>query len=191
MIWIKISGKKGISAEMKKTFLICLTSILFFSCSLKYGETVNVEESTPEFVFQDTKITRYEDKKISVEIEAGILEQYKDTSETFAKDIIFTAYDNEGEPKTEGNCGYLFTDTEEEIYELYDNIQLLNHDDKTKFFADVLKWDAKNEQLTSGRGNNVRIETDDTVMVGSGFSASGLSKTFVFTGSVTGDIETK
>lgn len=176
---------------MKKVVFICLTSVLFFSCSLKYGETVNVEEKTPEFVFQETTITRYEDKNITVEIAAGTLEQYKDSSETFAKDVNFTAYNDEGEVRTEGICGYLFTDTEREIYELYDNIELYNHDDKTKFFADVLKWDAQNEQLTSGRGNNVRIETDDTVMVGSGFSASGVSKTFVFTGSVTGDIETE
>lgn len=176
---------------MKKVFLLILSTVLFFSCSLKYGENVNVEDSTPEFVFQDTTITRYEDKKITVEISAGTLEQYKDSSETFAKDVEFTAYDDDGEVRTDGTCGYLFTDTDKEIYELYDNIELYNHDDETKFFADVLKWNAKNEQLTSGRGNNVRIETEDTVMHGSGFSASGISKTFVFTGSVTGDIDAK
>lgn len=165
--------------------------VLISSCSLKYGDTVSVEEKIPEFVFQDATITRYEDKKVTVEIAAATLEQYKDTSETFAKEVEFTAYNDEGEIRTEGNCGYLFTDTDKEIYELYDNIELFNHDDNTKFFADVLKWNAKNEQLTSGRGDMVRIETEDTIMHGSGFSASGISKNFVFTGTVTGDIETK
>lgn len=176
---------------MKKSVFIVMTAALFFSCSLKYGETVSVEEKIPEFIFQDTTITRYEDKKVTVQISAETLEQYKDTPETFAKGVKFTAYDDDGEIRTDGNCGYLFTNTDTEIYELYDDIELFNHEDNTKFFADVLRWNAKNEQLTSGRGNMVRIETEDTVMHGSGFSASGISKNFVFTGTVTGDIDTK
>ena len=55
----------------------------------------------------------------------------------------------------------------------------------------MLKWNANNEQLTSGRGDIVRVEKDDTVIRGSGFSASGISKTFSFRGNVTGDIETE
>lgn len=173
----------------KKVYLI-LAVIIFSSCSLKYGESVNIEEKTPEFIFQDSTITRYEDKKIKVQISTGVLEQYKDSSETFAKDVSFTAYDDDGLATTEGHCGFLFTDTENELYELYDDIQLFNFDDDTAFYADVLKWNAKNEQLTTGRGNMVRVETDDTVMLGSGFSASGVSKNFVFTGTVSGEINT-
>ena len=36
----------------------------------------------------------------------------------------------------------------------------------------------------------VKIEKDDTIMRGSGFSASGISKTFSFRGNITGTIET-
>ena len=176
---------------MKKSSLLLFAVITLSSCSLKYQDTIEVDEKIPEFVFENTSITRYEDKKITVEINAEALEQYKNSSETFAKNVQFTAYNNQGEVRTEGSCGYLFTDTDKEIYELYDDIKLFNRDDETNFFADVLKWNAKNEQLTSGRGNMVRIETDDTVMYGSGFSASGISKKFVFTGTVTGDIDTK
>ncbi len=176
---------------MKKVLILFSTFIIFSSCSLKYTDTLEVDEKIPEFVFQDTTITRYEDRKITVEIKADALEQYKGSSETFAKNVEFSAYNKNGQLRTTGSCGYLFTDTDKEIYELYDDISLFNIDDKTRFFADVLKWNAKNEQLTSGRGNMVRIETDDTVMFGSGFSASGISKQFVFTGSVSGDIDAK
>ena len=37
----------------------------------------------------------------------------------------------------------------------------------------------------------VKVEKDGTVMRGTGFSASGISKTFSFRGTVSGDIETK
>ena len=36
----------------------------------------------------------------------------------------------------------------------------------------------------------VKIEKDDTIMRGSGFSASGISKSFSFRGNITGTIET-
>ena len=36
----------------------------------------------------------------------------------------------------------------------------------------------------------MRVEKDDTVMEGKGFAASGISKTFSFSGGVTGDIDT-
>jgi len=83
------------------------------------------------------------------------------------------------------------TDTKKEIYELYDDIKLFNHSEETNFFANVLKWNAKTEQLTSGRGDMVQIEKDDAVIRGTGFSASGISKDFSFRGTVTGDIDAK
>ncbi len=165
--------------------------LLSFSCSLKYDETVNVEEKVPEFVFQDTSMVRSEDNKITFEMKAGVLEQYKKSSETFAKDVSFKAYDDKGAVSTEGECGLLFSDTDKKLYELYDDIKLYNRSDNTNFFAEILRWNEKNEQLTSGRGEMVKIEKEGTVMRGTGFSASGISKTFSFRGTVSGDIETK
>ena len=78
-----------------------------------------------------------------------------------------------------------------DVYKLYDEIQLFNYSESTNFFANVLKWNAKTEQLTSGRGDMVRIEKDDAVIRGTGFSASGIGKTFSFKGTVTGEIETE
>jgi len=172
--------------------VVILTAVLLsFSCSLKYDETVNVEERVPEFIFQDTSMVRTDDNKVTFEMQAGVLEQYKKSSETFAKDVSFKAYDDDGTVSTEGECGLLFSDTDKKLYELYDDIKLYNRSENTNFFAEILKWNEKNEQLTSGRGEMVKIEKDGTVMRGTGFSASGISKTFSFKGTVSGDIETK
>ena len=164
--------------------------LLFFSCSLKYSETVNSEDKVPEFVFEDTKMIRYEDNKPSLEVSAATLEQYKNTNESYGKDISFTSYDKEGKTETEGSCGIIFADTGKKIYELYDDINVYNAPEKMRFFANVLKWDGATEQLTSGRSDMVKIEKDDTIMRGSGFSASGISKKFSFRGNITGTIET-
>ena len=163
---------------------LCAVCILLSSCSLKYSETVNSEDRVPEFVFEETQLVRYEDTKPTLEVKAGTLEQYKNTSETYGKDISFISYDNEGNAETEGSCGIIFADTQKKIYELYDGINLYNAPEKMRFYANVLKWNGRSEQLTSGRSDMVKIEKDDTIMRGSGFSASGLSKSFSFRGNI-------
>lgn len=175
---------------MKKIGFLSFTAFLLLSCSLKYSDTADVDDIVPELSFTNTTITRYEDDRVTVEMSADSLEQYKDSSESYAKNLSFTAYDSENEISTKGSCGYLFADTSKELYELFNGIELYNYSDKTNFFADILRWNKKTEQLTSAVNSTVRVEKDDTVMEGKGFAASGISKTFSFSGGVTGDIDT-
>jgi len=176
---------------LKKTVFFLTLIIIVSSCSLKYDDTLDVGDRTPELIFQDTSMKRYERNSVKVELSAKILEQYKNSSETYAQEVTFISYDDDGAVDTEGSCKYLFTDTDKEIYELYDDIKLYNRGENTNFFANVLRWNAKNEQLIGGRGDMVRIEKDDAVIRGTGFSASGISKEFSFRGTVTGDIDAK
>lgn len=165
--------------------------ILNFSCSLKYDETTNAEETNPEFVFTHAKMIRYKKAEESVKVFADSIEQYKDSDQTYAKNVNFITYDDKQKVETEGSCGYVFADSETEVYELYDGIKLYNKAQNTNFFANTLKWNGKTEQLTGGKRDTARIEKDGTVIYGTGFSASGVSKTFNFTGTVSGEIETK
>lgn len=176
---------------MKKILYFFAALLLLTSCSLKYEDPVDVESKVPELVFENLVMSRYEDNAVTFQMSAGILEQYKDSNESFAKDIDFKSFEKDGTLSTEGSCGLLMTDTKKEIYEMYDDIKLSNHSENTNFYANVLKWDAKSEQLISSRGDMVKIEKDDTVIRGTGFSASGISKDFSFRGTVTGDINTK
>ncbi len=164
--------------------------ILLSSCSLKYSETVDASKEIPEFSFRDASLTRYENKDITVQMDVAAMEQYKNSSTSYAQGIDFKAYGDKGNLSTEGKCDYLLTDTDAKQYELFGNIELKNYDDNTSFFAQSLRWNEKSEQLTSGKSETVRIEKDDTIIYGSGFSASGISKTFNFTGVVSGQIIT-
>ena len=174
--------------------ILCLLLILFplciTSCSLKYSESVNSEDKVPEFVFEETKLVRFEKKSPTLEVSAQKLEQYKNSDETYGQNVEFTSYNENGEVETEGHCGILYADSNKKIYELYDDINVYNTPEKMRFYANALRWNGRTEQLTSGRGDMVKIEKDDTIMRGSGFTASGISKTFSFRGNITGTIET-
>ena len=182
---------KRISLKLLAMLELFTFVLISSSCSLKYDETVSAEEKNPEFVFYDTKLTRYENNSKKAEINTGYLEQYKDSDATYAQDVSFKTIDKDGKLETEGKCGLLYFDSKKELYELYDGIKLFNVKQNTRFSADILRWNGKTEQLTSGRTDMVRIEKDDTVIVGSGFSASGISGRFNFTGTVNGNIVTK
>ena len=180
-----LSSLKGVS----KPLFVSILFIFLTSCSLKYSESVNPEDSVPEFVFENTDMTRYENSRTTLEMQSELLEQYKNNKETYGKNLKFYSYDKEGKITTEGECGILYADTDKKIYELYDNVQLYNVEEKMRFYANVLRWNEKTEQLTSGRSDMVKIEKEDTVIRGNGFSADGISKSFSFRGNVTGDIE--
>lgn len=176
---------------MKRHFA-CLSVCIFIltSCSLKYGMATSDESSIPEFTFTDVKFDRYENGKKSINLSAEKLEQYKDGKSVYAQGMEFQIINDEGEITTQGKCSLLSADTDEEKYILYDDIIIKNIKDDMTVTADSLKWNGKSEQLTSGRNDNVSIIKGNTIIQGSGFSASGVSKKFSFTGAVSGQTET-
>ena len=171
--------RSGAEQIMKK-FLLLFVSLSFFAgCSLKYGTNYQDEENVPEFIFTDANYSSYENNKKTMNLSAGRLEQYSDGKSMYAKDVNFQVMDKEGEVTTQGSCDLLSSDTEEEQYTLYDNIEIENKKDDIKVSADTLRWNGKTEQLTSSRNDTVTIKKGSTTIQGSGFSASGVSKKFV------------
>lgn len=170
--------------------LLIFLPFLFLSCSLKEGEELDIENIVPEFVFSNAKMTRYENNSITLELNAETIEQYKNSSQTFAKDVKFSSYEK-NKLVTEGSCNFIGANIDSELYSLYGDIKLFSKEQNVNFFADELKWNGKTEQLVGGKSDTVRIEKDNTVIIGSGFAASGVSGNFSFSGSVSGDIETE
>ncbi|MBP5569380.1 MAG: LPS export ABC transporter periplasmic protein LptC [Treponema sp.] len=173
-----------------RVFSILCVSLFVTGCSVKYGEEVRAEKSNPEFVFSNLIYSKYENNKLKTKLQAQQMEKYKSNSEIYATNITFESFDENAQPDTSGSCGYLFANPDSELYELYDNINISSKEYKANFSANSLKYNGKTEQLVGSKTDTVKIEKDDTVIYGTGFSASGLSDTFAFSGTVTGDIQT-
>lgn len=173
----------------QRIFLSILLFSLFSACSLRYGMASFDDSSTPELTFTDVNFDRYEDDKKTLELQANRLEQYKGGNEFFARDLNFQIIEDD-EVKTEGKCSLLAADSDAEKYIFYDDIEINNKKDDLTVIANNLKWNGKNEQLISGRNDVVTITKGKTIIQGSGFSASGVSKKFSFTGVITGSTET-
>jgi LPS export ABC transporter protein LptC len=171
--------------------VLLLLGPLAAGCSLKYSDDVrNTEDSVPEFVFSDADFVRYENRRTTVSMHAQKLEQYKGGNKTYAENIHFTMHDKDGATDTEGSCGLLASDSQTQKYSLYNGIQIFNRSRNVRISADQLRWNGKNEQLTSSRNDTITIVKSGTTIRGSGFSASGVSNEFSFMGAVSGTVDT-
>ncbi|MCR5218869.1 LPS export ABC transporter periplasmic protein LptC [Treponema sp.] len=165
-----------------------LFSAFSLSCSLDYGKEISVKDSVPEFIFISPSFLRFENNKKTAELTADKLEQYKSDSASFASNSTFTTWNESSEIQTQGSCQLLGIDSKNEVYTLFNDIKLLNKNPDLQITAENLKWNAKSEQLTSGKNDTVTIIKEDTQVTGKGFSASSISNKFSFQSDIEGTI---
>ena len=187
--------RNRIETDAMKTviFGFCAVVLPFFivsvsSCSLDYGKNIDAEESVPELLFANADLKTYNDGKLSVELKANRMEQYSTNNILYAVNVVFNTWNKKQEADTEGSCDLLTADRDLEQYTFLHNIKIYNRTQNTRILAQNLHWDGKTEQLTSGTTDMITVSKDKTTLTGSGFSASGISGKFRFTGKVRGTI---
>ena len=122
-----------------------------------------------------------------MELNAATIEQYKKGS-SFASNARFKTWNDSAELETEGSCALIDINSKDSIYTLFNEILIKNYSQNVEIQAQALRWNANTEQLTSKADDTVYLKKDDVAVKGTGFSASGAGKSFVFSGSVEGTI---
>lgn len=173
-----------------KNIVVFTLAAIFTSCSLEYYKAQNSEDSLPEFIFNDASFSRYENGKSKIKLQAEKIEQYKSDSSTYAQNAEFDSYDDDGNIETTGSCGLLEAKNSDEKYKLFKNINLNMISQKMEIKAESLSFDKKSEQITSDFDSQVQLSKDGMNVTGTGFSGSGVSKSFAFEYGVNGTIET-
>lgn len=176
--------------NFKRLILAASTILIITSCSLNYDQETQSESKVPEFIFTDATLSKYENRNLTMQLTCKSMEQYKDTGSSYAQDVKFNTFNKDGNEETKGSCGILSADTRKEIYTFFNNINIQVSDPKMQIIADSLKWMGKSEQLISGITDIVYLKRDDVELQGRGFSASGVSRTYSFTDTVSGTVDT-
>lgn len=194
---------------MTRFFLLVLCVFSLFSCSLTYHSEEPQVSHIPELVFSDARFVSYEDGTVSMILDAYHLEQYQDDSALYGSLVHFTAYNKEGELSAEGSSQMISADSSRKMYSLLGDVEIESFEENVILKTDSISWDGRAEQLVTGSSDTISIrrgkdeeasegETDETregsssrvEIEGSGFSASGVTMGFQFTGPVTGTIYT-
>ena len=178
---------------MKKNNLILASTILIFSlssCSLNYTKDEKKEYAkVPNFSFKNATYTQYENNNISMQLQSELLEQYTENSTFFALNPEFYVWNNDNTVGAQGKCKYLSINNSTSDYTMYNNIYIQDFQNDVFIQGDTLRYNAKTDQLSSGKGDLIYLEKGDTILQGKGFSASGLTKTYKFESNVKGELK--
>ena len=151
---------------------------------------MNIEDKMPELIFTNAEFNRYKDGNISMQLKSEQVEQYKDNGSTYARNPNFSTWNNEKKLDTTGSCNLLSINTKEDIYTMFSDIHIDNSTNDVEIHAQNLKYNGNTKQLTAGKDEEVEIRREGLTMVGTGFSASGVSNSFSFSSDVSGTLIT-
>lgn len=159
-----------------------------FSCSLDYNDATKEKSNSPEFIFNDAKFIRTENKKISLTFTADTIEQYSGVDAMYGKNIYFVSYDSKNNKSLEGHCNLFSANNETKIYQLFSDIYIHSYDKKAEITAENLRWNGKTENLVGTTDDIVTITTDEFTMSGTGFTASEKDSSFSLQKNISGII---
>ncbi|MCR5763495.1 MAG: LPS export ABC transporter periplasmic protein LptC [Treponema sp.] len=165
-----------------------LCFIVFTSCSLNYEvKKREAKNDQPEFLFQNVIFNRYENNRITVSVIAEKLEQYP-SNVSYAKQVSFDFWNNSNERELSGSCRLLGMQSYNNIFTLYDNIQITDIKNESDIQASALRWNSEKKTLTSDKSKSVKVSKKSMEIEGTCFSADGDTNYFEFTSGVSGTI---
>lgn len=184
---------------MGRFLLLFLWGIFLCSCSLTYQSEEPETTHVPELVFSDARYVRYQEGKVSLVLEAALLEQYQEDGALYGSQIHFSTYNDEGSVAAEGSCQLISADSSSELYALLGQVEIKSFEENLVLQAHSLHWNGKTEQLITGNSDALEIKrgvaegeasSTSIELVGTGFSASSVTMDFQFAGPVSGIIYT-
>lgn len=155
------------------------------ACSFDYTEGSG-DSVPPDMTFSNTKAVRYSDGKKTMEILAEKLEIYSPEKVWAGENISFTEYPENGGDPNSASAGVMFLDEKNEVYTMGGDVTFNLPEDNMKINADDLKWNKKEEYISSPVDAEVEIESGEITTKGTGFLADTKDRSYMFFRGVSG-----
>lgn len=206
---------------MVRLLLLGFSVFSLVSCSLTYTVEEPEVSHIPELVFFDAEYLSYEEGRMTMRLATQRLEQYQEDDSFYAAQVSFSTYTKDGKLSAEGFCQMIAANPDDEQYTLLGNVSVDSVEEDLLLRARSVRWDGKKEQLvasatdaielvrgrrrweegtggpeaaSSGEAQEARVAEEGQSrieMSGTGFSASAVSRSFEFSGEVSGVIYTR
>lgn len=174
------------SSNLTRILLSAIFFAIFAGCSVDYGTVSDNYDSVPEFMLDDARFSRIEKGQTTAQVSSERLEEFKGSGKVFAQKIQFETKNANGETTATGKAGLMRADTDAELYEFFEGIEIRSETHNVNISGESLKWNGKTEQLVGERGKEITIEKDGISLSGQDFSASAVSEQFSFGAEVHG-----
>ena len=191
---------------MVRFLLLALSVFSFAACSLSYKVEEPQVDHIPELVFMEVEYLSYEDGRVRMQMGSTQLEQYRDDKALYGMEVSFSTYNQEGELSAQGHSQLISVNSTDQQYSLLGEVFIESIQENMVVRAQALKWDGFREQLTAGGNDTLELvrgsssgrddrqdgeSTSRIELVGTGLSASAVSRSFQFSGEVSGTIYTR
>lgn len=180
--------------QYNKTIMACLavSFFLFWACSFDYGTAAPSEEEQPELIMYDVEYVRVENGKPMVQFKAERAEQYEESRTMKLSNFSFTQFNqNNDDEDTVGDTtgfagsGVINMDSKDVILDEGVFIDAASED--MQISTENLNWIDKTKELNAGNTEEVFVErSDGTIIKGVGFSADLRTRTWEFSGGISG-----
>lgn len=173
-------------SNLTRILLSAIFFAIFAGCSVDYGTVSDSEDFVPELMLDDARFSRIEKGQTTAQVSSERLEEFKGSGKVFAQKIQFETKNANGETTATGKAGLMRADTDAELYEFFEGIEIRSETHNVNISGESLKWNGKTEQLVGERGKEITIEKDGISLSGQDFSASAVSEQFSFGAEVHG-----
>lgn len=174
------------SSNLTRILLSAIFFAIFAGCSVDYGTVSDSEDFVPELMLDDARFSRIEKGQTTAQVSSERLEEFKGSGKVFAQKIQFETKNADGETTATGKAGLMRADTDAELYEFFEGIEIRSETHNVNISGESLKWNGKTEQLVGERGKEITIKKDGISLSGQDFSASAVSEQFSFGAEVHG-----
>jgi LPS export ABC transporter protein LptC len=167
-------------------FLILIVFFLL-GCSFDYGIPDPSAEEEPEIIMHDVEYVRVENGEPMVQFKAEKAEQYEESRTMKLSNFTFTQFNQGEEGKdTSGFAGSGVINLDSKDVMLDNEVYIDAASEDIQISTENLNWKDKTKQLDAGE-EEVRVERPDgTIIRGSGFSADLRTRTWEFSGGISG-----
>ena len=176
----------------KLKWIVCLTVSFFFiwGCSFDYGTLEASDEEQPEIVMHDVEYVRVENGEPMVKFNAEKAEQYDESRNMKLFNFSFTHF-NQGETEdtagdTAGFAGSGVINLDSKDVVLNEGVYIDAASEDMQISTQTLNWRDKTKELNAGGQEALVERSDGTSLRGSDFSADLRSRTWEFSGGISG-----
>jgi LPS export ABC transporter protein LptC len=168
--------------------LVFLFILLLASCSFDYGSGTDSENTQPDIVMNDVEYVRVRDGDPIVRFQAEKAERWEEKRNMELQQFSFEQFkDHSDETDALGRAGRASVELESGNIHLDSGVSIAIDSEDITIETSRLDWLDKEKILNGTEGEEVRVLRENgTSFVGHGFSADARSRTWQFSGVVSG-----
>jgi LPS export ABC transporter protein LptC len=191
-LWVDEQSEKK-RAKGKNCLFLALsfsafTVLLSAACSFDYGSSLSGEEETPDIIMNDVEYVRVRDGDPQVRFKAELVERYEESRIMELSNFSFEQFERRGGTiNATGSAGTAHVELDSGDINLAAGVTLAVESEDIVIETAKLDWKDEQRDLSGDKSDLVKIDrANGTSFSGRGFSANARSRTWGFSGGISG-----